>query len=501
MAFSRKKQAKTETEVITKMKAVKLVCIVLLATFQVHVVLSSQAGSAALTQQQDAGMNVLWNQTYGGPNRDDAYSIVQTSDGGYAIAGSTTSFGAGGYDFWLLRISSIGEALWNQTYGGASDDNVRFMIQTSDGGYAIVGVTRSFSNGQTDMLLVKTTANGEMQWRKNYGGYSYDQAYSIVQTGGGGYTIAGYTESYGAGGRDVWLIKTDSAGNVVWNKTYGGARNDYVQQAMIRASDGGYALACCTESYGAGNSDFWVIKTDSSGNVQWNKTYGWTSWDEPHSIIQTDDGSYVIAGATKSVGAGDYDVWILKISSSGIPQWNSTYGGADYDGAKSVIPATDGGYLLAGWTDSFGSGGHDLWLVKTDDNGDMQWNQTYGGADDDLPFSIVVTGEDGYAIVGLTESYAVGGDDAWLLKLGLNTIEPHSMWTEWWFWIIVGLCATNILSAFLALRYYRRTKTLGKATKPEQAKTRKSESFITCSNCGAQLPADAEFCGKCGNKL
>jgi hypothetical protein len=251
----------------------------------------------------------------------------------------------------------------NRTYGGTSTDIAFSVVQTGDGGYAIAGYTYSFGAGEHDFWLVKTDAAGNMQWNRTYGGTSNDFARSVVQTGDGGYAIAGYTDSYSVGYDDFWLVKTDSSGNMQWNKTYGGTGND-IAYAVIQTSDGGYALTGETTSYGTGG-DFWLVKTDSSGTVQWNQTYGGASGDVAYSLVQTGDGGYALAGHTESYGAGNYDVWLVKTDSSGTVQWSRTYGGADNDVARSVVQTGDGGYALAGYTDSYGAGGYDFWFIKT----------------------------------------------------------------------------------------------------------------------------------------
>ena len=207
-----------------------------------------------------------WSQTYGGTEKDGTLSLVQTSDGGYAMAGYTRSSGAGEDDFWLIKTDEAGNMQWNQTYGGAGSDIATCLIETSDGGYALVGYTGSFGAGSNDFWFVKTDSSGNMQWNRTYGGADGEYAFSLVETSDGGYTIAGYTLSYGAGRDDFWLIKVDSSGNAEWNQTYGGVAYD-VAYSVVQADDGGYALAGSTQSFGAGVSDAWLIKTDEAGVI------------------------------------------------------------------------------------------------------------------------------------------------------------------------------------------------------------------------------------------
>jgi hypothetical protein len=358
-----------------------------------------------------------WNKTYGGTGIDGASSFVHTVDGGYALAGDA-SFGAGAYDFWLVKTDAGGNMQWNQTYGGTDDDNGLSVVQTSDGGYALAGYTFSFGAGYIDVWLVKTDTYGNMQWNRTYGGTGGDTANSAIQTSDGGYAIAGYTDSYGAGNCDFYLVKTDPSGNMQWNKTYGGTGND-VLYSMIQTNDGGYFLIGVTNSFGAGGNDLWVVKTDSAGNAEWNKTYGGTGDDQGFRAVQTSDGGYAIGGWTDSFGAGGGDFYLVKTDAGGNMQWNKTYGGTNYDGCGGLIQTSDGGYALVGATWSFGAGGRDGWLVKTDSAGTMLWNKTYGGTGgiygEEL-HGVIQTSDGGYATAGWTDSFGAGSIDAWLIK-------------------------------------------------------------------------------------
>jgi predicted secreted protein len=356
------------------------------------------------------------DRTYGGTGDDVAHSVVRTSDGGYAIAGYTNSFGFGSYDFWLVKTDENGNMQWNKTYGGTGDEFARSIVQTDDGGYALAGETTSFGAGGRDFWLVKTDQNGNMQWNKTYGGGGDDWASCVVQTRDRGYAITGVTASFGAGAGDFWLIKTDRNGNAQWNKTYGGPMFDQ-PLSVVQTSDEGYALAGETRSFGNGQNDAWLIKTDRNGNAQWNKTYGGPMEDVASMVIQTSDEGYALAGETRSFGVGDYDFWLVKTDRNGVAQWNKTYGGPSMEFGSAIVQTVDGGYAIMGDTYSFGAGGCDLWLVKTDLAGNMQWNATYGGASEDHGESLIQTCDGGYALVGWTSSFGAGERDFWLIKL------------------------------------------------------------------------------------
>jgi predicted secreted protein len=257
---------------------------------------------------------MLWNKTYGGTGTDIAYRIVQSGDGGYVLTGSTSSFGAGSQDAWLIKTDASGNTQWNKTYGGTGNDYVVDVIQTSDGGYAISGMTGSSGAGGQDAWIVKTDAAGTMLWNKTYGGTGTDFGESLVQNGDGGYECAGYTTSFGAGGMDCWFVKTDSAGNILWNKTYGTTVNELALH-LLHTADEGYAMVGLTLANG---QDMLLIKTDASGNMQWNMTYGGTGAENGYALLQSDDGGYVLTGSTNSFGAGGNDIWLVKVDESGV---------------------------------------------------------------------------------------------------------------------------------------------------------------------------------------
>ena len=203
----------------------------------------------------------------------------------------------------------------------------------------------------------------ETAWTKTLGGSGNDYDHSVRQASDGGYVIVGSTGSYGAGNDDVWLIKTDSSGNAVWNKTFGGSTGDR-GYSVQQTSDGGHVIGGSTGSYGADQSDVWLIKTDSSGGMAWNRTFGGPLHDYGYSVGQTSDGGYIVAGSAVSYGAGDADVWLIRTDSSRNPTWDKTLGGSHSDYSWSIKQTSYGGYIIAGYTSSYGAGGYDIWLLK-----------------------------------------------------------------------------------------------------------------------------------------
>ncbi|MFB3166589.1 PKD domain-containing protein [Neobacillus sp. 179-C4.2 HS] len=361
------------------------------------------------------GPEIEWEKIYGGDISDVGFSVQQTKDGGYITAGLTNSYGAGSFDVYLIKTDKFGRLEWEKTFGGTSYDTAMSVQQTTDGGYIIGGHTESFGVGKYDFYLIKTDDAGNKQWEKTFGGNENDIGYSVKQTKDGGYVISGFTNSYGKGSYDVYLIKTDKNGNIQWEKTYGGT-NDDISHAVQQTKDGGYVLTGITNSFGTGDYDVYFIKTDEFGNTQWEKIFGGSSYDEAYSVQQTTDGGYIISGQTDSYGAGYNDFYLIKTDETGNIQWEKTYGGNYPDFAQAVQQTTDGGYIMTGSTGSFGLYGNNVYIVKTDGDGNLQWEKITEG-NSGYGYSIQQTTDGGYVIAG----YA--SDSVYLTKLAPETIS------------------------------------------------------------------------------
>ncbi|MHA2427698.1 MAG: hypothetical protein ACXADB_06720 [Candidatus Hermodarchaeia archaeon] len=357
-----------------------------------------------------------WNRTYGGSESDGGYSLVEVSTGGFACTGYTMSSGAGLQDVWLVRTGVDGLAQWSQTYGGAESDWGRTVLEVSGGGFAIAGDTFSYGNGSLDVWLLRTTSDGTLLWNKTYGGLLSDAATSMVGVSTGGFAIAGYTSNFGAASTDFWLLRTDADGNHLWNHTYGGVSIEE-GYSVVEVSTGGFAIAGYTNSYGAGSSDVWLVRTDANGNLLWSRTYGDNGFDRGHSVVELSTGGFAITGYTNSYGAGNYDVWLLRTAADGTLLWNQTYGGSAIEYGQSVLETHPGGLTIACYSSSFGVGDNDVWLLRTDLDGTLLWNQTFGGTGEDRAIEIIRVSSGGFAIIGDTTSYDAGLGDFWLLRI------------------------------------------------------------------------------------
>jgi hypothetical protein len=414
-------------------------------------------------------INVSWQKALGGTKSDAAYSVQKTGDGGYIVAGESKSTdddvsgNHGGSDCWVVKLNSSGIIEWKKSLGGSLDEGYYSrIIQTADGGYCLVTKTSS-SNGEIasghhggeDCWVVKLSNIGGIEWQKALGGTRGEAGFSLVQTSDAGYIIVGGTYSNDGdvsgnhGNSDCWVVKLNSLGSLQWQKALGGSSNESGSE-ISQTADGGYIIAGGTNSNDGnvsgnhGGNDAWVVKLSNSGAVEWQKTLGGTNDDYFLSIKQTADGGYIIAGGTNSNDGdvsgnhGDYDTWIVKLSSSGAIQWQKALGGSGGEEIESIIQTTDEGYIAAGYTESNDndiSGNHgntDYWVIKLSSVGIIEWQKALGGTGNDYARSITITGG-GYVIAGYSTSNDGdvsgnhGGGDFWIANLSVRnfTVSPN----------------------------------------------------------------------------
>ena len=384
---------------------------------QVTIKKSNEIGITSLND----GPDEEWNVTFGGDKYDIFFVVQQTSDGGFIALGGrdATSWDIGG-DCWLVKTDENGNMQWDKTFGGRKTDNGHGILQTNDGGYIISAITKSYGAGSYDAWLIKTDASGNEQWNKTFGGTNYDLAEkSVLQISDGGYLIVGSTYSYGAGKSDGWLIKTDASGNEQWNKTYGTENMEHLWEVHV-TSDGGYIMI----GYAQGErSDAWVVKTDANGNQEWDKKFG--PAHQGLSIKQCIDGGYIFLAEVKDTAFGGYlNAWMVKTDKDGNEEWNKMFitpiGEDRFAVHHNIQLISDGGYILTGVTNAvtpvYSVG--DMWLSKIDENGNILWEKIIGGLEYDTTYTVDPTSDGGFIISGMTKSFGSGDNfNAWLVKV------------------------------------------------------------------------------------
>ena len=420
---------------------------ILLYFFVLITIISCKNDEDVIITNSSASGLISSVSTFGGSKNDSAQAIVSTSDGGYAVLGYTQSMDGDitdkqneSFDFWVLKFNEENEIQWNKTYGGTEDDKGQDIIQTTDGGYAILG--SSFSNdedvsgnqGQNDYWLAKLDTSGNISWQKSYGYPGADYGISVIQTNDSGYLITGVldvTASNGEGntsrlsskhaGGDYWALKLDAAGTIEWSKYYGGLLTD-TPESIVQTEDNGYIIVGGSDSMDTdisnniGSYDFWVVKISASGEIVWEKSYGGDEIDEAWSIVKSGDGNYLIAGDTRSndvdvsnnIGAAD--LWLIKISPTGELLWEKTLGGTNFDVARDIRATQDGGFLLAGSSRSSdvdvseNRGQNDAWALKINSNGAIEWEASVGGTNIDFAYGITELNNKKVVVIGDTYS-------------------------------------------------------------------------------------------------
>jgi len=355
-----------------------------------------------------------WDTTWGGSDNEWASAIVLDTSGNIYLAGFTFSFGAGSSDFVLVKYDSSGNFQWYRTWGGSDEDEAWAIALDTSGNIYLAGGTKSYGEGGVDICLVKYDSSGNFQWYRTWAG---GWAFAIALDSSDNIYIAGDTYSFGAGSSDMYLVKYDSSGNFQWYRTWGGSLRDG-GRAIALDSSGNIYIAGNTESFGAGGLDLVLVKYDSSGNFQWYRTWGGSDWEGAGAIALDTSGNIYIAGNTESYGEGRTDMCLVKYDSSGNFQWYRTWGGIDEDGGEAIALDSSGNIYIAGNTESYGEDWVDMCLVKYDSSGNFQWYRTWGGSDEDVEwaYAIALDSSENIYIAGYTRSYGEGGSDICLVK-------------------------------------------------------------------------------------
>ncbi|WP_243456721.1 hypothetical protein [Polaribacter batillariae] len=385
-------------------------------------------------------------KTLGGTKNDVANTVAKTIDGGYILAGYTQSNNGDvttktneSFDFWVLKFSADSVLEWQKNFGGSEDDRAADIIQTKDGGFAILGYTKSLDGNVTsnagfqDFWLIKISSTGNLLWQKNYGFSGADYGTSLLQTNDNGFLITGVLDVSASGGQgnsktrvkkhaggDYWAIKTDPSGVLEWSKYYGGSFTD-TPLGVVKTADNGYILAGSSDSNdfniknNKGTYDFWVIKISKTGELLWEKSFGGSEIDEARAIVATNDGNFMVVGDTRSsnkdvtINKGAADVWMVKISPNGKIIWEKTIGGSNFDVARAIYKTQDNGFVIAGSSRSLdngfsNNGQNDALILKVDKNGKLLWQKTVGGTKIDFLYDVVELNNRSIIAVGESSS-------------------------------------------------------------------------------------------------
>lgn len=313
--------------------------------------------------------NVLGELFPFGERDDNAQWVVETSDGGLLVVGESYSYATGiSKDLYVMKYDSLGNLSWSKNFGGMDMDGGRCAIEDSEGNYVIVGWTRSFGSGNSDFYVLKLSPNGAVRWTKTWGGVNFDEANSILEVDDG-YLVAGFTLSYTSGGKDVALVKFDKDGNVLWYKNYGGSKDDTASK-IIKTFDGKFLIVGNTLSYGS-SGDIYLLKVDGDGNLLWQRNYGGDKEDYANDIKETSDGGFIIVGATRSFGSLGLGIYLVKVDFDGNSVWQKVYDGEGDDEANTVILMEDGGFLVGGYTRSWGAQQSDAIILRLNSKGEL----------------------------------------------------------------------------------------------------------------------------------
>lgn len=407
-------------------------------------------------------ISLQWQKSYGGTAFDHLQSAAKTIDGGYILAGYSASIDGditsnnGERDFWIVKIDSTGNMQWQKCYGGSARDEANSVKQTSDGGYIVAGFSYSTDGdltgnyGGSDYWVIKLNSSGNLEWQNNFGGNSYDNATDIIQTFDGGYLSIGNSNSNNGmvtgnhGSSDVWVIKLTPSGSLQWQKSFGGSFGENAY-AVEQTATGDFIIAASASSLDGdvsinhGGVDFWLLKLTSNGVLIWEKSYGGSNSESPANLAITSDGGYILAGSTNSNNGdisnafGNYDYWIVKTDSAGNLLWEKSLGGTYMERARSIKQTMDDGYIVCGFTHSMDghiTGNHgvsDIWLTKLDDLGNLQWQKCLGGSLIDIGSGIFELSNSEYLVTGSSESIDeditnnIGYYDFWIAKLSVIT--------------------------------------------------------------------------------
>ncbi|MFX1479926.1 MAG: SBBP repeat-containing protein [Promethearchaeota archaeon] len=416
-----------------KMKNIKIYLLVFILILYFSYILHGT--NITINNQDDKdGMNVVlpiaidsvvyeWQYLWSGDDGDFGRGTVVDSSDNVYLAGYTWSFGAGAVDMVLIKCDGNGVQQWNRTWGGTDSDYGYGVAVDSLGNINIVGYTQSYGAGMSDLLWVKYDGNGVQKWNRTWGGTGTEAAYGVAVDSSDNIYLTGETRTFGAGMSDLVLVKYDSSGVQQWNHTWGGTESEFCYGVAVDSLDNVY-VSGVTGSFGGGGNDMVLVKYDGNGVQQWNRTWGGTDLDWGYGVAVDSSDNIYHTGRTRNFGMGNSDLALVKYDSSGVQQWNRTWGGPDNDVGVDVAMDSSDNIYVSGVTRSFGAGNSDLVLVKFDGNGVLQWNHTWGGTMNDEGYDVAVDSSDNIYLAGYTYSFGAGDADMFLVKYGQDIYKP-----------------------------------------------------------------------------
>lgn len=392
----------------------------------------------ALNKVQSSHLQVqdpIWSYAFGDDGWNGGRSVVACRSGGFIIASSIYNYSSASMDAWLIRLDEVGQPIWEYTYGTEDNDWGQGIVECDNGDFGVVCITE-ISEDVHSAFVFRINATGNLLWHRIFGGLDNDLLWTIVRCQSGGFAISGYTSSYSATSQDMWLLRIDDMGNQLWQQAYGGISGSEAGWGLVECDTGGFAIAGYTWSYGAGEGDMYLVRTDSNGTQLWNQTFGGREREWANGLVECADGGFALSGQTESFGAGGLDVWLVRTDINGNLDWDQTYGGSSDDYGRSLVLCSDQGFAIAGHTESFGSGPEDILVIRTDADGILQWAKTYGGYGSEVGWGMDLCINTDFVITGETDSFGAGGSDTWVLRIpdatsDRTTLPPSEPFTTW----------------------------------------------------------------------
>jgi hypothetical protein len=362
----------------------------------------------------DPHARCTWERTFGGPLQEKAYDIAAMPEDGVVLVGNRRAQGVFSHNAWILRLNRAGNLIWERTFGGRNSDQVYAVAPSGDGGVVIAGHTRSKGAGKSDIWVFRLDPDGDLVWERTLGGARDDRARGITAEANGGFVIAGFTQSRGSLEGDAWILRLDRGGELSWDRTFGNAGSDGIFQ-IASMPDGGSIATGYTDLGRPSGYDLWVIRLDEWGAPMWSRTMHRGIFDAGTCVVPTADGGSVIAGVTSVDGFRRDDAWVLRLDASGAVLWERVFGGPEPDAAWAVVPMPGSDYAVIAATSSYGAGSADAWVLGLDGGGTVIWERLHGGKLWDRPTAATRAVDGGLFVAGYTTTKGAGQEDYWLL--------------------------------------------------------------------------------------